>query len=191
MVQAIGSSWRRWIVRGLVWSAVGVTLIVVGYVARGVGPLAIAVWPETRLHAATAAQNDVYAMATGFIDDEIEGVYLLNFLTGDLQCSVVSNRPPSMGKFIGLFKTNVIRDLGLDPSKQPAYLMVTGQATFSRGGGAAQPAMSAVYVLDTSSGRFAAYSLPWRRDMASTGRPQIGMLTLLDVAQGPAAVQRD
>lgn len=191
MVQAIESSWRRWIVRGLVWSVVGVTLVVAGYAARGVGPLAIPVWPETRLHAATAAQNDTYAMATGFIDEEVEGVYLLNFLTGDLQCSVLSSRLPSMGKFIGLFKTNVIKDLGLDPSKQPAYLMVTGQATFPRGGGAAQPAMSAVYVLDTSSGRFAAYSLPWRRDMASTGRPQIGMLTLLDVAQGPAAVQRD
>ena len=85
-------------------------------------------WPETKLHAAAAVQNEAYAMATGPIDEDVEGVFILNVLTGDLQCSVMSIRT---GRFAGLFRTNVIKDLGLDPAKRPSYLMTTGQVQFS------------------------------------------------------------
>ena len=85
----------------------------------------------------------------------------------------------------------MINDLGLDPAKRPSYLMTTGQVNFPRGPGPARPSLSIVYVLDTTSGNFAAYSLPWRRDMANTGRPQTGPLTLQDLGQGPTAVIRE
>ena len=163
-------------------------LVAAGYGLRSLQETGSPWLREIPLHAATAAQNDAYAMATGAIDEDVEGVYLLNFLTGDLQCSVISVRT---GVFAGLFKTNVIKDLGMDPAKQPAYLMATGQVNFPRGGGAARQAFSVVYVLDTTSGKFAAYSLPWRRDMANLGRPQMGMLVLMDVAQGPTAITRE
>ncbi len=166
----------------------GLVLVACGYVARPLLQRQPDAWPETRLHAASAVQNEAYAMATGPIDEDVEGLFVLNVLTGDLQCSVMSIRT---GRFAGLFRTNVINDLGLDPAKRPSYLMTTGQVNFPRGPGAARPSFSIVYVLDTTSGNFAAYSLPWRRDMANTGRPQTGPLTLQDVGQGPTAVIRE
>jgi hypothetical protein len=173
----------RWVLASLI----GLSLFALGYLAhelRQQNPD----WPATRLHAAAAVQNEAYAMATGPIDEDVEGLFILNALTGDLQCSVMSIRT---GRFAGLFRTNVLNDLGLDPAKRPSYLMTTGQIAFPRGPGAARPAFSIVYVLDTTSGNFAAYGLPWRRDMANTGRPQAGPLTLQDVGQGPTAVIRE
>ena len=179
-----GSSIGRWLGGGLI----GLLLLAGGYFARDLQRRPALPWAETALHAATAVQNDAYAMATGPIDEDVEGLFVLNVLTGDLQCSVMSIRT---GRFAGLFRANVMNDLQLDPAKRPAYLMTTGQINFPRGPGAARPAYCIVYVLDTTSGNFAAYSLPWRRDMANTGRPQTGPLTLQDVGQGPTAVIRE
>ena len=111
---------------------VALLLVAIGYGLRSLHEGASPLLGGTHLHAATASQNEAYAMATGAIDEEVEGVYLLNFLTGDLQCSVMGIRT---GRFAGMFKTNVIRDLGMDPAKQPAYLMATGRVGFARGWG--------------------------------------------------------
>ncbi len=184
MKQWTGSSIRR----GGGWILVGLLLLAAGYGLRTLQQGQNPVWPVSTLHAATAVQNEAYAFATGAIDEDVEGVFILNSLTGDLQCSVIGVRTH---QFAGLFRTNVMKDLGMDPAKQPSYLMTTGLAQFARGGGAARLAFSVVYVLDTTTGNFAAYTLPWRRDMANTGRIQTGALVLLDVGQGPTAVIRE
>ena len=59
----------------------------------------------------------------GVIDEQVEGVYMLDFLTGDLQCLVLN---PRTGTFNGQFAINVIKVLGVDQQKKPRYLMVTG-----------------------------------------------------------------
>ncbi|HEY6563793.1 MAG TPA: hypothetical protein VIY86_04815, partial [Pirellulaceae bacterium] len=38
-----------------------------------------------------------------------------------------------------------------------------------------------VYVVDATSGAYAAYAIPWRRDLFASGRAQVGDLALLRV----------
>ena len=138
---------------------------------------------DTRLHAAAANGGKSLAMATGKIDDDVEGLFVLDFLTGDLYCLVVSPRALGAG-FIGQFKTNILRDLGLEKGKSPDYILTTGNVRALRGGGAAKPAACIAYVGDGNSGNVAAYMIAWNPNMAAAGRPQIG--GMITVAKGKA-----
>ncbi len=140
------------------------------------------------LQAATATNDDSFAVATGRIDEDVEGFFTLDFLTGELQCVVMNYR---IAKLNAVFKTNVLKDLGVDQEKAPKYLMATAEVDFPRGGTIARPAQSVVYVLDTVTGNFAAYGLPWRRELAAAGRPQLGVLQLLDVGRARTAALRE
>lgn len=135
-------------------------------------------WPfgEHSLHAMGADSKGTFAMATGQIDDNTEGIFILDMLTGELQCAVTNYRS---GSIFGAFKTNIAADLPVDRTKDPSYLMVTSVTSFSRGSGA-RPAQCVVWVLDTNTGNFAGYGLPWDQSAASSGRNQSGALTLLD-----------
>ena len=145
------------------------------------------VLPETLLHATSTDSSDAFAMATGPIDDDVEGVFVLDFLTLELQCTVMNYRT---GQFDSLFKASIAQDLPIDKTKKPKYLLVTGQVNFRRGGGAARPGRSVAYVLDSNTGHFAAYGVQWRPDMAAAGKPQGGPLTLLGTGKARAAVIR-
>ena len=144
---------------------------------------------ETRLHAASATHSDSFAMATGPIDSAVEGLFILDFVSGDLQCIVLNFRT---AKFNSFFKANVIRDLGLEGAeKRPSYLMNTGMINFPRGASTSRPGNSVVYVLDTTSGAYAAYTIPWRRELASTARPQMAPMMLLDAGRARTAAIRE
>ncbi len=185
---------RRW---GVL--AVGVALGAVGMMLAGLsllgwntlvhGPagLVLSGW-ETPLHATATDSSDTMAVATGPVDEDVEGFYVLDFVTGDLQCTVLSQRT---GKFAGLFKANVLRDLNIEQSKKPRFLLVTGMVGFARGPGASRPAASIAYVIDTNTGRFGAYGVQWRRDAAAIGRPQAGTLSLLDIGAARSIPIRD
>ena len=138
------------------------------------------------LHADSAVSGDNFAIATGRIDGDVDGVFTLDFLTGELQCAVLGSRT---GKFNGLFKGNVVNDLGV--GQNPKYLMVTGRISLPRGVAPARVADSVVYILDTSTGNFATYGLPWRPELASAGRNQGGQLVLLDVGKARNAPIRE
>jgi len=137
---------------------------------------------ETLLHATASHSGKSMAMATGPIDEEVEGVFILDYLTGDLQCYVINARFPT--QWSGMFKYNVIQDLGVEQGKDPNYVMVTGQTQFVRGSGVATPAMCTLYVMDANSGNFAAYGLAWNRTAARGPQTQTGTLTRLQ--QGKA-----
>jgi hypothetical protein len=121
-------------------------------------------FPETALHATATHGGDTMAMATGPIDQGIEGLFVLDFLTGDLQCTVLN---PNSGQLGGLYRANVVKDLGVVQNKNPKYLMVTGAANFRVTGGSVRPAQTVVYVADANTGRFVGYWLPWNRNAAS------------------------
>ncbi len=132
------------------------------------------------LQAATSATGANMAVATGSVSDEAEGIFFLDFLTGDLQCLVYY---PRTGAFGARFYTNVLSQLP-GAGKNSQYLLVTGVATSGRAGiGGAKPGNSLVYVTDTGSGNFAAYSVPWDRTAEGSARPQSG--PLLFVGGGP------
>ncbi len=145
-------------------------------------------WPESPYHAVATDRFETFAMATGPVDEDIEAVYFLDFLTGDLRAVVLSKQG---NVFHAFFTYNVINDLGVDPSKNPRYMMVTGVADLRRGGARMQPSRAVVYVAEITSGRVAAYAIPWASS-AHAANQQIGPMPLLRVAvtqfRTPAAV---
>ena len=133
-------------------------------------------FPERLLHATATHGSTTMAVATGPIDDGVEGLFVLDFITGELQCSVLN---PRSGKLGGLYKHNVVADLGVEQGKSPKYLMVTGVANFRYTGGNVRPADSVVYVADANTGRYAAYMMPWNRGAAQYNFAQVNPMILL------------
>jgi hypothetical protein len=132
---------------------------------------------ETLLHASTAQGSDSFAMATGPMDENVEGVFLLDFITGDLQCWVIS---PRTGQINAFFRHNVTKDVGAQRGKMPKYLMATGGAVFLAGGGARRMGNAVVYVADATSGVVCAYAVPYDHTKSNAGIKQMGPLMLLD-----------
>jgi hypothetical protein len=134
-------------------------------------------WPNTPLHAVSTDRSDTYAIATGPVDSEVEAVYILDFLTGDLGALVLGKQART---WTGIFKCNVSADLNIDPQKNPKFLMVTGMAGLRRAGGArAQPSSAVCYVAEVTSGQIAAYAIPWSPGMYAAGQVQKGPLVLV------------
>ncbi len=160
---------------------IGVGMMVGTLVAVRSAPSAGLTLPETLLHATASHSGKSMAMATGLVDEEVEGLFILDYLTGDLQCYIINPRYPT--QWSGLYKYNVLRDLGAEQGKEPNYVMVTGQTQFVRGTSAATPALCVVYVMDANSGNFAAYGLGWNRTAFRSPQVQTGTLTLLQAGK--------
>ena len=159
---------RRAFFRGrYVWPVV---TLLIGLVLGGL-------WPQTPLHTASTDSSETFAIATGSLDGSMEAVYFLDFLTGNLTAAVLARQPGSFG---AIYQCNVMNDLGVDPSKNPKFLMVTGIADLSRGTtGQVQPSTSVVYVAEITTGKLAAYGIPWNRTAWTAGRPQMDALRLV------------
>ncbi|MEC8338677.1 MAG: hypothetical protein VXZ84_11095 [Planctomycetota bacterium] len=140
------------------------------------------------VHASTASGTDGFSVATGPIDENVEGLFLLDGLTGDLTCSVVS---VFNGKFFARMQRNVLNDLSLDNDKNTRLLMVTGSWRFRSQTSQRRPSNSLVYVVDSSSGNYAAYAVPWNKLAANKGRQgnHVDEIILLDkgTARDPTA----
>ena len=130
---------------------------------------------QTLVQASATHGEDNFAIATGLIDDRLEAFYFLDFLTGDLRAAAVSRRT---GKFVAFFERNIQQDFR-GQSKNPKYLMVTGQADIPRGRGNTQIGQSLIYVTEASSGEVSAYALPWNSSLSAKGQPQRGSFILL------------
>ncbi len=138
-------------------------------------------WPHTPLHAVSTDRGETYAIATGPVDNEVEAVYFLDFLTGDLGAIVLGRQPRT---WTGYFRTNVSADLAVDPQKNPKFLMVTGMAALRRSGGArAQPSNAICYVAEVTSGKVAAYAIPWSPPMYAANQVQNGSLVMVAATQ--------
>ncbi|MEN6458731.1 MAG: hypothetical protein ABFC63_07350 [Thermoguttaceae bacterium] len=158
-------------------------------IALGIGVIAgllfTGFWPQSQLYAVATDRVDSYGMATGPVDNEVEAIYFLDFLTGDLKAWVLGKQP---GTWTAYFTRNVAADLGADPQKSAKYLMTTGVASMRRAGGSRlQWSASMCYVAEVSSGKVVAYSIPWSATMYAAGQPQSGELRLA----GPVISFRD
>ncbi len=175
-------------------TALGSALLVLLGLAAGMGirpRQESATWPfpETLLSATATDSTDNFVVATGLIDTNLEGVFFLDTISGDLQCTVFNPRSAS---FNALFKRNVTSDLLLEQDKRPKFLLVTGQISLGRFQGLpGQTAGCVAYVVEANSGRFAAYAVPWRTDLFSRGQPQISELFLLQKGEVRTAVVRE
>lgn len=127
------------------------------------------------LAASSSDSADTLAMATGPISDDAEGVFFLDFNTGDLQCLVYY---PRAGRFGARYYTNVQQQLGAS-GKNSKYVMVTGAIAHRASIGGARPGNCLVYVTDVTTGMFAAYAVPWDRQAEATSRPQAAPLVFV------------
>ncbi len=153
-----------------VWLAAGVLL----------GIALSAYLPDAPLHAVATATQDNLIVATGAVDGDGEAVYVLDTLTGDLKAWVLG---PTSGKFEQAFLYNILNDLNVDVSKGPKYVVVTGTQNFRLRAGSMQMANSVVYVAELTSGRLAAYALPWNRGIRGVPQPKVGTFMPLDMVQ--------
>jgi len=142
--------------------------------------------PQTPLHAVATDRIDTFGMATGAVDSDVEAVYFLDFLTGELNAVVLGKNP---GTWNGFFTANVAADLGVDPQRNPKYMMITGVAYLRRAGGSRlQPSNAMCYVAEVTSGKVAAYSVPWSPTMYAAGQIQKAPLVLVGVTRFRASL---
>ena len=187
-----------------IWSIaiLGLTLVVVAatfvgsyfgfqFAARSaVNPIANAnSLAELQLQAGTASRGKTMSLATGQLDEDVEALFVLDHITGNLQCWLMNSRTGAVG---GIYRTNIVDDLVLDKTAQPDYMMVTGNFFWAAGfAGNVAPAKSIVYIADGNSGNVVGYSALIDKQAVRRGVAQAGLLKL--VCQGTArdVVTRD
>jgi hypothetical protein len=109
---------------------------------------------------ATATDHsDDFAIATGHLTVEMEGVYLLDFKTGFLQGTVMNRQT---GKFQQFYKRELAQDFDLKGRQKPKFIMVTGamQSAVSQ-----VPINHVLYVAEINSGKLKAYTMPYRGEV--------------------------
>ncbi len=138
------------------------------------------------INASAAVSSDRYSLATGDVSDEAEGLFVLDHNSGLLQCSVIY---PRRGQFLAKFSINVAEALGTG-AKGGQYMMVTGRAQFPRASN--RPAASTlVYVMDSATGNYACYGIPFDHTMVPRNLPQQGVLVLIATGSANPVIDRD
>lgn len=144
----------------------------VWWVAGGIliGMVLGGIWPDARVHAVATDRFENFAICTAAVDTDVEAVYILDSLTGDLKCMVLSSQS---GRFMNFYQRNIIQDLGPAAAKSPQFLLVSGMIDFRRTGGSVRTASSAIYIAEVNSGTMVAYTIPWAGDrQTQSTRPQ-------------------
>lgn len=136
--------------------------------------------------ATAAVVSEKYSLATGPVSDDSEGLFMLDHNSGLLQCQVIY---PRAGRVMAQYVVNVNQVLG-GGGKGGEYLMLTGRVNFQTSSN--RPAASVVvYVMDTSTGNFAAYGLPFNNSMVNSNQPQNGALQLVTQGSANPLIDRD
>lgn len=159
--------WQNWEQRRGAWLAVGLVL----------GLCAGAMLPHTPSYASATDRHETFAICTGAVDDDLEAIYFLDFLTGDLRALTLSLKT---SEFVGYYEHNVTADFAAEAGKSPRYGMVTGYARLRQNTGQLRPSHALLYVTEGSSGMVAAYALPWNGNLAQSARPYNQTLIKLD-----------
>jgi len=127
----------------------------------------------------SAVRSKNLSMATGLISDDVEGLFVLDHLTGNLNCMVLN---PRTGKAGALYTTNVFAGLGI--TKEGAdFVMTTGRINVPGSKGNQAPALCVVYVGDSNTGKVVGYSLFYNRAKATQGGQQGGTFTVVFAGQ--------
>ncbi len=153
--------------------------------APSAGPLPLV----NGVHATATSRTEKFVMATGPVEGGIEAVFILDTLSGDLQCTAFNSRS---GGFNAVFGRNILQDLKVDADKRPEFLMVTGQIQLRNVQGLmGSPLTCVAYVIEANSGNLAAYAVPWNPKSYASGRPQKGELILLQTGSAKTAEIRE
>ena len=132
----------------LLWLVVGI----------GIGILAAVIYlGQTRpVFAANTDRFEDYIMCTGPVSvapkAPTDGVWLLDYRAGKLLGTVIDR---TAGKIIGWAELDLVTEFGLPPRQNVHFLMTTGQIAQSQ---------SALYIAETTSGKFGVYTMGTRPD---------------------------
>ena len=132
----------------LFWLIVGLVLGggVVGYITSR----------PTEARAAANDRFEDYVICTGTVSlgprNTTDGVWLLDYRAGKLMGTVIDR---SQGKIAGWAEVDLVAEFGIQPRANVHFLMTTGQITQSQ---------AALYVAETTSGKFGVYTMGPRPD---------------------------
>jgi hypothetical protein len=132
----------------LLWLAVGLVL-------GGVG-VGLYLSPPQRAQAAANDRYDDYILCTGAVAVNLrapsEGVWLLDYRAGKLLGTLINR---STGKIGGFAEVDLVTEFGLPPRQNVHFMMTTGIISAGQ---------SALYVCETTSGKFGVYTMGVRPD---------------------------
>lgn len=115
-------------------------------------------WPQVPVHATATHGQDNFAIATGVLDENVEGIFVLDSVTGELKGAAMNIQTR---RFNTWFEYNVARDLQASGAKNPQYRMVTGITNIRQVVAAGQLGRTVIYVAEFTSGQVMAYGVPW------------------------------
>jgi hypothetical protein len=137
----------------LLWLTVGLVL--------GGGGIALYLGQSRPALASTGDRFEDYIMCTGSVytipRQPTDGVWLLDYRAGKLLGTVIDR---NSGKVNGWAEVDLVAEFGLPPRQNVHFMMTTGQISTQQ---------AALYVAETTSGKFAVYSMGPRPD----GQPGI------------------
>ncbi len=187
--------------RVLIFAASSVALVVLIGVTSGVGAYlgnrmaqqnVLNNLPPIELNAGTAARTKSMSMATGLIDGNVEGLFVVDHLTGNLQCWLLNTRTGQVG---GIYRASAATDLAVGgKTGQPDYIMTTGNFFFSGGfAGNDAPSQSVCYVGDANTGNVVGYGVIYNKQAITRGVVQQGLLkgVCKGAARSGVATNRD
>jgi hypothetical protein len=134
----------------LFWLLVGIALGALGVASYFVkGPQAVA---------GTSDRHEDFVICTGSVATNprapTDGVWLLDYRSGKLLGTVVDR---DRGKINGWAEVDLVSEFGLAPRANVHFLMTTGQIAIGQ---------AALYVAETTSGKFGVYTMGARPDGA-------------------------
>jgi len=143
------------------------------------------------LKADSAASGKSLSFATGIVARDVEGLFVLDHLTGTLQCWLLN---PQTGTIGGIFTANVSTDLGSVKAADADYVMVAVRIDTTGLGreSTLRPGESIVYVGDGNTGNVVAYGLQVDRTLFLQGKNvQKGQMEIVARGIARGAVERD
>ena len=155
----------------LAWLAAGLAIgLVVGLNAAGL-------WPQVPLHAVATHGQENFAICTTPMDQDVEAVFVLDDLTGDLKGAALNVQ---MRRLYTGFEYNVTQDLAASNNKNAHYRIVGGMANIRQNIQAGPLAHSVLYVAEVNSGQMVVYGIPWIAGRAQGAMPVKTTLVVLD-----------
>jgi hypothetical protein len=123
------------------------------------------IWPHEPLSAETSDRNEKFGLITCPVSGETEAVFVLDYLTGRLTGAVLSRTRNGGSSFLNFYYRNLAEDFKVGASGEPYYAIATGRSEIPNRGGA-QWGGYALYVAELTSGKVAAYAVPYQTTQA-------------------------
>jgi hypothetical protein len=168
----VGSTRKFWLMLGL-------------FIGLGLG----AMIPPVSLHAVATHGEEGFSVCTGELEPGFEGIYFLDYQTGELSAAFLH---PRTGKFLNFYKVNILKDFA--EAKTPKFLLTSGTANLLLPAtlvSNANAARGIIYVTEMNSGICCAYVAPYGTNRVNNPNKTEVPLVKLDTVKFRSQVVRD